>query len=167
MNKVNKELRDKAISVGLCDKWQKDWVNDKSEQELIDMYKKGIDFCFESKFPDNDFIKENISKDVLSENNMFVDEDFYKVNPENDCVILGNSKGKLVFDGFALRDIYINGDSDVEIEATDFAKVFVNVYDDTHVVITQKRNASVYVYKHGTGNVLCVGDVNISRKYSD
>lgn len=153
MNKINSKLKNEAISLGLCDKWQNDWIKDKSEQELIDMYKKGIDFCFESKYPSNDFIKENISKDVLSENNIFIDEEFYKVNPENDCVILGNSKGKLVFDGFSIRDIYIDGDSDVEIEATDFSKVFVNVYNDTHVVITQKKCAAIHVYIHGTGKV--------------
>lgn len=167
MNKVNKELRNKAVSLGLCDTWQKKWVKDKTSQQLIDMYKKGIDFCLESNYPDNKFIKENFTKDILSKNNMFVDEDFYVLNPENDCVILGESQGKLIFDGYAVRDIYINGNADVEIEASDFAKIFVNVYDDAQVVVTQKKNSVIHVYKHGTGEVLSVGNVTINRKYND
>jgi len=167
MNKVNKELRNKAVSLGLCDTWQKKWVKDKTPQQLIDMYKKGIDFCLESNYPDNKFIKENFTKDILSKNNMFVDEDFYVLNPENDCVILGESQGKLIFDGYAVRDIYINGNADVEIEASDFAKIFVNVYDDAQVVVTQKKNSAIHVYKHGTGEVLSVGNVTINRKYND
>lgn len=167
MNKVNKELRNKAVSLGLCDMWQKKWVKDKTPQQLIDMYKKGIDFCLESNYPDNKFIKENFTKDILSKNNMFVDEDFYVLNPENDCVILGESQGKLIFDGYAVRDIYINGNADVEIEASDFAKIFVNVYDDAQVVVTQKKNSVIHVYKHGTGEVLSVGNVTINRKYND
>jgi hypothetical protein len=167
MNKVNKELRNKAVSLGLCDTWQKKWVKDKTPQQLIDMYKKGIDFCLESNYPDNKFIKENFTKDILSKNNMFVDEDFYVLNPENDCVILGESQGKLIFDGYAVRDIYINGNADVEIEASDFAKIFVNVYDDAQVVVTQKKNSVIHVYKHGTGEILSVGNVTINRKYND
>ncbi len=167
MNKVNKELRNKAVSLGLCDTWQKKWMKDKTPQQLIDMYKKGIDFCLESNYPDNKFIKENFTKDILSENNMFVDEDFYVLNPENDCVILGESQGKLIFDGYAVRDIYINGNADVEIEASGFAKIFVNVYDDAQVVVTQKKNSVIHVYKHGTGEVLSVGNVTINRKYND
>lgn len=167
MNKVNKELRNKAVSLGLCDTWQKKWVKDKTPQQLIDMYKKGIDFCLESNYPDNKFIKENFTKDILSKNNMFVDEDFYVLNPENDCVILGESQGKLIFDGYAVRDIYINGNADVEIEASDFAKIFVNVYDDAQVVVIQKKNSVIHVYKHGTGEVLSVGNVTINRKYND
>ena len=167
MNKVNKELRNKAVSLGLCDTWQKKWMKDNTPQQLIDMYKKGIDFCLESNYPDNKFIKENFTKDILSKNNMFVDEDFYVLNPENDCVILGESQGKLIFDGYAVRDIYINGNADVEIEASDFAKIFVNVYDDAQVVVTQKKNSVIHVYKHGTGEVLSVGNVTINRKYND
>lgn len=167
MNKVNKELRNKAVSLGLCDTWQKKWMKDKTPQQLIDMYKKGIDFCLESNYPDNKFIKENFTKDILSKNNMFVDEDFYVLNPENDCVILGESQGKLIFDGYAVRDIYINGNADVEIEASDFAKIFVNVYDDAQVVVTQKKNSVIHVYKHGTGEVLSVGNVTINCKYND
>lgn len=167
MNKVNKELRNKAVSLGLCDTWQKKWVKDKTPQQLIDMYKKGIDFCLESNYPDNKFIKENFTKQILSKNNIFVDEDFYVLNPENDCVILGESQGKLIFDGYAVRDIYINGNADVEIEASDFAKIFVNVYDDAQVVVTQKKNSAIHVYKHGTGEVLSVGNVTINRKYND
>lgn len=98
---------------------------------------------------------------------MFVDEDFYVLNPENDCVILGESQGKLIFDGYAVRDIYINGNADVEIEASDFAKIFVNVYDDAQVVVTQKKNSVIHVYKHGTGEILSVGNVTINRKYND
>ena len=167
MNKVNKELRDKAVSLGLCGTWQEKWMKDKTPQQLINMYKKGIDFCLQSKYPDNKFIKENFTKDILSKNNMFVDEDFYVLNPENDCVILGESQGKLIFDGYAVRDIYINGNADVEIEASDFAKIFVNVYDDAQVVVTQKSNSAIHVYKHGTGEVLSVGNVTINRKYND
>ena len=35
MNKVNKELRDKAVSLGLCGTWQEKWMKDKTPQQLI------------------------------------------------------------------------------------------------------------------------------------
>lgn len=158
MDAVNKELKERAISLGLCSMWQKNWTGDKTPQELIDMYKKGIDFCFESGYPENEYIKRNFDKEILHSNNLYVDEEFYQSNPENDCVIL-DSQGKLVFDGYSVRDIYINGDSDVEIEVKDLARIFVNVYGNSRVSVSQRGGSTVHVYRHGDNRVLYTGSV--------
>lgn len=44
MNRLNSELRGHAVSYGLCTQWQGDWQTNKSQQELIGMYIRGIDF---------------------------------------------------------------------------------------------------------------------------
>ena len=51
MNRLNSELRGHAVSYGLCTQWQGDWQNNKSQQELIGMYIRGIDFCIEHDYP--------------------------------------------------------------------------------------------------------------------
>ncbi|MGJ7024911.1 hypothetical protein [Petrimonas sulfuriphila] len=156
---VNKELRKQAIEFGLCQNWQKMWTSDKSPQKLIDMYKRGIDFCFESGYPANEFIISNFDNELLDKNNLFVDTEFYKVNPENDCVVLGKSSGKLIFGGFAVRDIYIKDDSELEIEASGSSKIFVNVYGNAKVHVIQKELATVNVYRHGECSISYSGNV--------
>lgn len=157
MNEINTELKYKAVSLGLCNGWQKMWDKNKSGQELIDMYKKGIDFCFEHDYPSNEFIKQNFDQELRFKNNFYVEEEFNKHNPENSCVILGGN-GKLSFDSFSTCDIYIKDESEVEITASGFAIIFVNVYGGK-VAITQKGRASIHVYRHGDCQVICDGNV--------
>lgn len=57
MNRLNSELRGHAVSYGLCTQWQGDWQNNKSQQELIGMYIRGIDFCIEHDYPTVEYIK--------------------------------------------------------------------------------------------------------------
>lgn len=61
MDKLNTDLRDHAVSYGLCQQWQNDWQDNKNQQELIDMYIRGIDFCIEHDYPTVDYIKNNFT----------------------------------------------------------------------------------------------------------
>ena len=38
MDKLNIELKKQAIAYGLCEKWTNDWSENRSKQELIDMW---------------------------------------------------------------------------------------------------------------------------------
>jgi len=154
MNRINKELFDKAIALGLCTQGQANWQESKNPQELIDMFKSGLEFCFKHHFPTNKYIKRNFKKELLQENNVYVDDEFYTENPKSDCVILGKCDGKLLFNGFAVRDVYINDDSDVEIQASGLSKIFVNVYGNTKVHLVQKESSKIFVYRYGDDSVI-------------
>ena len=145
---INKELRDKAVSLGLCSQWKSDWEDNKSLQELINMYKKGVDFCFENNYPTNEFMTTYIEPPLLDGNNIFIDCEFNKKNPENDCIVLGDSKGELKFDKFAVRDIYIKDAAELNVIAEGFAKIFVNVYGNAKVKVSESECAKVKVFYH-------------------
>lgn len=164
IKEINIELRRQARQLGLCNKWFNEWDLNSGYQELIDKYKKGIDFAMEHNFPSNEFIVENIDKEILDKNNIYVNTEFYEYNPKSDCVVL-DSEGKLIFGGFAVRDIYINGESDVEIEAADNSKIFVSIYGNPSVHIIQRGLAEVYTYNYGDGQITFSGNVNVKKKY--
>ncbi|MEB3372651.1 hypothetical protein SFC43_01550 [Bacteroides sp. CR5/BHMF/2] len=42
MDKLNKDLRDKAILYGLCEQWTNDWSENRNKQELIEMWLRGL-----------------------------------------------------------------------------------------------------------------------------
>ena len=67
MDKLNKDLRDKAILYGLCEQWTNDWSENRNKQELIEMWLRGIDFAILHNYPTNMLFPFNSScgKDSL------------------------------------------------------------------------------------------------------
>jgi len=138
MNRLNSELRGHAVSYGLCTQWQGDWQNNKSQQELIEMYIRGIDFCIEHDYPTVEYIKGNFDRSLLHQNHIFVDE---PVTGGNNGVYVLNGKcsGKLSFGKFTAATLHLRHDSEF----------FVSVYDRAKLHVRQSDVAKVYVYVHG------------------
>jgi hypothetical protein len=163
MNELNKKLRDRAIELGLCQQWQGEWEKDRTQDELIKMWKKGSDFCFEKHdFPNKEFIKAYFDRKILNDNLVFVDEVVNVVNGGNGTWVLnGKCTGNISFGGFAAARLYVRHDCDVSIEVSGMSKVFVSVYNNAKVNVKQSDSSSVYVYTHGencavetSGNVI-------------
>lgn len=150
MDKLNTELKDQAIACGLCEEWKNDWSENRSKQELIDMWLRGIDFAILHNYPTNEFIKEHIEPQLLKENNIFIDSPVSGINFNHKTVICGDSKGTLAFDSFASCDIYVRHTSKIHIDASKFSKIFVSLYDNAEVIIKQRDISKVYVYLHGS-----------------
>ena len=160
MDKLNKDLRDAAIRLGLCEEWTDDWSENHNKQELIEMWLRGIDFAISHNYPSNEFIKENFSAELLKENNVFIDSIIREYNLNRIAVTCGNCEGELIFDGFSSCDVYIRHTSKVHFDVSQFAKVFINLYDDAEITIKQSDIAKVYVYLHGSNcHVNYEGDV--------
>lgn len=147
MDKLNTELRQQAVDFGLCDKWRGDWKSDKNQQELIDMWKKGIDFAIIHNYPSIDFIKANFDRKLLNRNLIFVDESIEIKNaPSGIYVINGECSGTLWFNSWAAATVYVRHNSNVRIIADDFAKVFVRLYDDASADVIELDGAVIKVY---------------------
>ena len=147
MDKLNTELRQQAVDFGLCDKWRGGWKSDKSQQELIDMWKKGIDFAIIHDYPSIDFIKANFDRKLLNRNLIFVDEPIEIKNaPSGIYVINGECSGTLWFNSWAAATVYVRHNSNVRIIADDFAKVFVRLYDDASADVIELDGAVIKVY---------------------
>ena len=68
--------------------------------------------------------------------------------------------GNIEFDGH----VYIRHDSEVTIDCSRLSKIFISVYDNAKVNVTQRDGASVYVYLHGENcSVESDGEVMIRR----
>ena len=160
---IGKQLKSQAESLGACEKGL-NGLDRLNEQELINRYVHFIDFVIENDFPSNDFIKENFDKSLLEHNNIYVDAEFERRNARQVVVIQGESKGVLLFDGVTTSDVYIRHDSDVTIDCSRLSKIFISVYDNAKIHVTQRDGASVYVYLHGENcSVESDGEVMIRR----
>lgn len=147
MNNLSETLKQQAVNLGLCKPWTEAWTDNCDQQELIDKYKKGIDFCLDRDWPSNDFIKANFDRDLLNANLIFVDEYVdMDMAPSGIYILNGECSGTIRFQQWAAATIYVRHNSKVNIVASDFAKIFVRIYDEAQTVYEVKENAVVRIY---------------------
>jgi hypothetical protein len=147
MDNLSETLKQQAVSLGLCKPWTEAWADNSDQQELIDKFVKGIDFCLERDWPSTEFIKANFDRKLLNRNLIFVDEPIEIKNaPSGIYVINGECSGTLWFNSWAAATVYVRHNSNVRIIADDFAKVFVRLYDDASADVIELDGAVIKVY---------------------
>ena len=147
-------LRRRARDLGLCDQWYDEWDIETPQEVLIEKYIKGIDFCIKNDYPKLDFIKAYVSSKMLAKHGVFVDGNIVESNAHI-AVLLGKSNGIIRYNGLSTGNVYIRHESELTIEATDMAKVFVETYEGCKLKAVATGNSKIFVYWHG-------GDVNVS-----
>lgn len=158
----NRTLRDRARQLGLCDQWYDQWDRNETKQELIEKYLKGIDFCIKHDYPNLDFVRAYFSKSLLISNGIFLDENVDASNLKT-AVLLGESRGVLRYDGLRTGNVYVRHQSELQIEATDGARVFIETYEGCKVHVVATGNSKAFVYWHG-GEVTHNGNVTVRDK---
>lgn len=149
LHELNRIVRNKAIENGLCSDWQNNvWNRELSVREMLQIYVKGIDFSIKNDWLDNEFIKANADRDLLRECGIFIDE---KVNEENvtTAVVMGKSSGSICYDGMMVGSVYVRHGSELEITASDGARVFVEVHDNAKIHAVADDESKIFVYLHG------------------
>lgn len=145
MENLSETLKQQAISLGLCKQWTEAWGNP-DQQDLIDKYKSGLDFCIEHQYPSNEFIRENFDRELLHENLIYVDEQLCLDDaPSGEYVLNGECTGTLHFRSWAAATVYVRHTSHVCIIAEDFSKVLVRVYDEAEVNVCDVGDAVVRI----------------------
>lgn len=152
MDSLSATLKEQAVGLGLCRQWTNEW-EECDQQELIDKFKKGIDFCLLKQFPSPDFIKRSFDSALLRENLIFVNEDVYVDDaPSGVYVFNGDCSGEIHFKGWSAATLYLRHGTSLSVTADDFAKVFVRLYDDSDVNTECGADASLKVYhRHNVG----------------
>lgn len=146
MNNLSETLKQQAVDLGLCRPWTEAW-GDCDQQELIDKYKKGIDFCIDKQYPSNEFIKANFDHDLLNANLIFVDEYLdFDMMPSGIYILNGECSGSIRFAPWTAATVYVRHKSNVTIIADDFAKVFVRVYDEADAEVVELDEAVIKMY---------------------
>ena len=160
---LNKTLRHMARNHGLCDAWYGEWRNDTTNDELLNMYVRGIDFSINNDWITNDFAKEHFTEEELAEHGIFFDKQELKEYNLPNLILNGSCSGIAEYNHFSVGNVYVRHKSKVKITVWDFAKCFIEVYDNAEVEVINYANNRVFVYQHG-GNVKTKGDVLVRKK---
>lgn len=133
--------------MGLCDEWFGQWADSTGEQELIDKYKRGIDFAIEHDWPSVEFIKANFSERTLHGNLIFNDDEVALYDaPSGVYIFNGNCRGAVSFGGWTVATVYVRHTSELRIYADGNAKVFVRLYDESGATEYASEEAVVKVF---------------------
>lgn len=159
---LSKTLRESARHHGLCNEWYDEWSDSCSPSELVAKMFKGLDFCLKNHWPSNDFIKERFNIYFLRKVNVFVDDKYSNVNPEQ-CLILGSSEITTRFNGTSIGNIHVRDDSCLKLTARNRSFVIIHLYEKASITAKQFDIAHVVIIKHSNDTIVNV-DQNIRIK---
>ena len=161
MDKLNATLRNKAIELGLCNEWQKDWSENWSNETLVSKFFDGMDFCLSHNYPSNEFIKANFDDKFLIRNNVLVDVIRSILNSKQ-AAIFGNSMIKARYNGRACGRIYIKDNAALDINACNNSFVIVHVLGNAKVTAKCNDSSVLVVIRHSKEcKINCFGNVAV------
>lgn len=143
----NKELRDKAVELGLCDQWQGLWSNDWSDSKIIAKYKEGIDFCLANDFPSVEYIKSHFNKQDLRNGGIFVDDKHSVLNAKM-IVVRGCSDITARYNGNTVAEVYVTDNSKLRLYAKNHCHVILHILGNAQVDISQEDDAKMLAIRH-------------------
>ncbi|MCM1223079.1 MAG: hypothetical protein NC548_52365 [Lachnospiraceae bacterium] len=148
MKELNEILRSEAIGLGLCQQWQSDWRANKNTGELIEMFKRGIDFCLEHRWPSCEFIKANFDKVELHDHNVYVGENVTGTVLSDGVAVIRECNGVIHTGRNSVTTIHCQDSKIISIKAGRGARVFLHLYNSTVERIEEDMHSVVKVYNH-------------------
>ena len=162
MNELNKDLRNQAIALGLCNDWQKLWKNDWSKEKMVERMYKGLDFCLKYHYPSNDYILKHFDLEFRRQSNVYVNDKYSVCNPKQ-SLVLGSSEITFRYNAWGNGYIHVRDNSTVKVFARNKSFVIVHLYENAYVTAEQTDKAIIVLIKHSP-NVTIVAEKNIKVK---
>lgn len=149
----------------MCANFQQMWPDNASNDYLIALFLKGINFCMEKDFPSVSYIKGHFSQQELAARNIFVEGDVSLANASSPIVILGKgTSANLSFDGLHVYRVFVSQGAKAVVSANGLAKVKVYAYGSASVFFCNNSASRQYAYQYGSAAVAVKGDIAV-RKY--
>lgn len=165
MDLLNKELREQAISLGLCEEWTNLWKDDWSEEKMVEMMYRGLDFCLQHHWPSNDFIVGKFRREFLRNHNIFIDDKYSTINPK-EGLVLGKSEVKIRFNSNCYGNIHVRDNSSVKLTAKNRSFVIVHLYENSHIAAEKYDSAELVIVKHSRAVTIDAGNgIVIKEEY--
>ena len=170
------KLREDARRLGLCDQWYNEWKDETSIQELIDKYKRGLDFCIERNWPSKAFIRHHFPQNILRTNGILLDDSYsYPIRDNesrriiniSDFVLLGDSHATIrySFRSF-VSNAWVRDTSEIKAIIKYGAYLMVHLFDNAKADVFTDLSSRVVIIKHSrNASVRMEGNVVVKEEY--
>jgi len=149
MNKLNKELKEQAIGLGLCGQWAEEWNKSWNADELAKRMFSGITFCMRNNYPGKDFLLQHFDSKTLIKNNVIIDCRHSLLNPKN-SLLMGDAESTIRFNGLSFGRVYLRDGSKATLTAKGRSFVIVHLYDNASINVAQSDIAKVSIVVHSS-----------------
>lgn len=150
MNKLNETLKAEAIAIGLCQQWQNDWVTNKSSVDLIEMYKRGIDFCIDHEWPSCDWIISHFDKAELRDRNIFVGESGGEIVLSNGVAVVRDCREvSISIPRNSVVTLHCQRNGHISVTLHKGARAFIHLHDTPAAVEAIETMATAKIYQYG------------------
>lgn len=164
---ISDEMKEKAVSLGLCAKWTAEWEDNSSVDVILEKYIRGIDFCIKHDFPSLDIMKTQI--DAVHAHGIYVDEAVRLRNPKI-VVLRGHCDASILFDTFAVATVYVCNASrlSVIVNGNAIVRICLHSHGSVDATVAGLGKCTVYNYGDATsikGNARVLDRTEFAKKH--
>lgn len=139
-----------AKKAGCCRDYRGRILRAVTDQELIDIYMKGIRFCMRTDYPSTDFIARNFMQQMLEDRGIYLSQNIeLYIGQHREVIALGCCNGSLRYGEFAASRLVAKNNSKFDIEVVGQGFLMLDILDEATVDITARDNARVIAYRYG------------------
>lgn len=160
---ISKDLRQQALQIGMCEKYQKQW-KDASLEDLIGYYISEAEYVIENKYPSKDYIKNNFPLELINKHGVYIDQNMTPQKIEKNIIICNDCEGEIHVGGHDVLRCYLSLNSNIMFIVDGDARLFVDAYDNSNATILQEGNSKATVYNYGNGIIETKGKVRTVQR---
>ncbi|MDE5944738.1 MAG: hypothetical protein K2G93_04040 [Rikenella sp.] len=153
IERLRQELKTAALRHDLCGPWQRMLDRAADKATLVQMYMRGIDFCFGWDFPTVEYIERHF-KGECERYGLHVNETFRSRN-ERKVALVGRCDATLDYDRYEVAQVFVKHDSHARLDVRGHSLVTVDCFDASRLDIRADEGSRVTVYRYGDARVTC------------
>lgn len=156
------EYRKKATRYGICDQalYDRALRMCTTKHATIDLYKRSIDWCLETNYPDIDFLRSEYKNAEMEAAGLYIDHTFNgELLDQHQVYIFHNCKGRILtalnYDALISPVFYFANGCDMEVGCDQEQpcgkpiRVPLYIFGDNAITANDNANAVYKIYQHG------------------
>lgn len=143
---LKERLAAEAKAAGICDEWYHYIRRATSKESLIALFNKGLDFCINNRFPSAELRAEF---DGVRQHFGVYDSEEFTAKSRRRVITYGTAAGVIKLANFDVSLIWARDSSKIKVEAKNNAFACINIADGAEVEIEASDAARVNIVLHG------------------
>lgn len=152
-----------AMNNGLCTEHAIAW-GEMDKEAMVRYYVTNPDWCLERQFPPTDFMQQHADDELLAKHGVYINKDFSGADCVPDIVILNNCRGTVEIKEYRVARVYVALNSNVTFKVGENAILFVDMYDDSSIVLDNASSSKANIYKYNKNNKVSITNMNDNIK---
>lgn len=159
---LNAQIKELAISKGMCKRGQGKWNDNWDVKEMLEYCLSDMDFMIYRRFPSKEILLSYASEDLRHDLGFYCDEETDLTIGSKTVIFLGDCNINLTILGKS--EVYAFDHSKINIICKEGSEVMIHYLDEANLKITAETGSSVSLKKQSSeSNWKITGNVKIVK----